>query len=46
MSIESNIKKIKDEMVIIIYSRDEVANFTKVKEKEQQEKTKQLSCTP
>ena len=34
-------KKIKDEMVIIVYSRDEVANFTKVKEKEQQE---QAAC--
>ena len=34
-------KKIKDEMVIIVYSKDEVANFTKVKEKEQQE---QAAC--
>ena len=28
-------------MVIIVYSKDEVANFTKVKEKEQQE---QAAC--
>ena len=34
-------KKLKDEMVIIVYSYDEVANFTIVKEKEQ---LKQQEC--
>mgnify|MGYP000162843410 CR=1 FL=1 len=31
-------KKVTDEMVIIVYSYDEVKNFTKVKEEEKQEK--------
>ena len=33
-------KKVKDEMVIIVYSYDEVANFTETKEKEFQQGSK------
>lgn len=36
-------KKIKDEMVIIIYSKEEVENFTKTKEKEKQLESKCIS---
>ena len=36
-------KKVTDEMVIIVYSYDEVKNFTKVKEEEKQEQEKCIS---